>query len=221
MSELEVKETKTREQRDRETIFTLARQFVRGDMLEHIDVLQERAAEMAAEWEEEGHVRAFVGKEGDLLVLGINKEGGWERLRASFDSKIVDVTIPPELQPQPLRLRCSNEMVLYDTTDAENDTLPLGMDALIKKFGERLSYMAPGCVVLNGRYYELDDVSLQVERLQDHRIKSEREARAIENKANRAAASVRKGLFMTAEKYTALREQAYRHEIRAAGSRSR
>lgn len=221
MSEFEVKGTKTREQRDREAIFTLARRFVRGDMPEHIDALQERAAEITDEWEQEGHTRAFVGKEGDLLVLGIDKEGGWERLRASFDAKIVDVTIPPELQPQPLRLRCSNEMVLYDITDAEDGTLPLGMDVLIEKFGERLSYMAPGCVVLNECYYELNDVSLQIDRLRDHRVKSEREARAIEDKANRAAASVRKGLFMTAEKYTALREQAYRREIRAAGSRIR
>ena len=231
MNKFETKSANAKSEKDlqREAVADLAGRLNKNEIPHSLGDLQELAAGVEAEWREDGYGKAaaFVGQEGDLVMLarkqqeqnGQTPDTQADQVRFLIDDEVIDVSLPPEVQPQGVGVR-DGMVDVYDASLADEYNLPEDMKHLVAKFGERLSIATSSpqreVASLAGGYYDLRGVAKETERQQDERRQAETEAHDIENEARKVASSVKRKLFMTARKHAALQEAAYKNSVRTA-----
>ena len=230
MNAFEAQNKKSEKDLQREAVVELVGRFNKNETPYSLQEMQDLSSGIETEWREGGYSKAasFVGQEGDLVMLARKQrdaaaqppmEGQSDELRFLFDGRVVDVTIPSEMKSKELNFR-DGSVKIYDTSQVDENSLPEYVRQLVKKFGNRMSITTESprqeMASLNDDYYDLQGIVREAQRQQDEHAKTEQEAYDIENNAKIAAGLVKKKLFMTAQKHTALQDEAYRASIRTA-----
>ncbi|MDN5275047.1 MAG: hypothetical protein JWP06_948 [Candidatus Saccharibacteria bacterium] len=200
----------------------LTGRIMRGELPQGLDELEDANKSTEALWKEEGYGKtsSYINESGEVVMIAAKTDHDVPSTAYRFlmNGEQSDVVIPPELKSKRLMWRDHNPLIsIYDLTDSEESAVPEAMRPLVAKFGRVLDFHVPDedsepnvPVRLNDKYYGLDDIHKEAER---QYLKAEREAYDIENGAKDVSAQVKKGLFMSALKHSALQDQAYGDEI--------
>lgn len=216
-----------------EQIEDLLRYFKSGEAPHSLEELSNIAAGLSEEWQEQGFKAAatYLDTKGDLILVAPSKEnhpdypvqrpgeGPESTWRFLIDGQMIEITIPSEWSGGSMHFRGTGhfEGVYQLPNDGKDMELSDNMRRIVDKLGSSvtMSDSREGEGLGRRGTVGLNDVKGALSlRDKKQREADEEDAYTIEASGKKALASVKKGLFMSAEKYARLQDEAYRSGLK-------